>query len=145
MFAGGSMAGTSQLKPWMYNPMVVHEGKLFVLPTEGNNLLIYDAGSGKEEKRINLDQLSRWNLKGGEQPDKPTTLVGIEGDRMVLAGESRVLCLDWRKYDEETFPGPGDEMIFWPSVAPDRIRGRCFMTADSRLRPRRASGCAGWT
>ncbi len=137
MNGGMSMGNTSRLKPWMFNPVVVHDGKLFVLPTEGSSLLIYDAGSGQEEKRINLDQLAHWNLKtgGNEQSDKPTTLVGVSGDRLVLAGNSRVLCLDWKKYDEDKFPGPDDDMVVWPSVAPFGIRGRCFMTADAVFIP----------
>jgi hypothetical protein len=125
----------SHFKPWMTNPVVVHDGKLFVLPAEGDNLLICDAASGREEKRISLDQLARWDLKGAEQPDKPSTLIGVMGERLVLAGESRVLCLDWQKYDETKFPGPNDEMILWPSVAPFGIRGRCFMTTDTVFVP----------
>lgn len=122
---------SSRLKPWMFNPAVAYDGKLFILPTEGKHLMIYDAATGKEVKRINLDQLGRWYVRQNQQPDKPTTLVGISGDRMLLAGETRVLCLDWKAYDEDKFPGPNDDMILWPSSVPGSIRGRPFMSGDA--------------
>ncbi len=131
-----------RIKPWMVNPVVVHDGKLFALPADGDNVLIYDAASGREEKRINLEQLARWNLEATEQPDRPATLIGVMGERLVLAGESRVLCLDWRKYDEEKFPGPNDEMILWPSVSPFGVRGRCFATSDTVIVP--GPDCLRW-
>ena len=73
--AGG---GANRLKPWMYNPVIVQGGNLFMLPTEGKHLIIYDAGSGLEVKRINLETLARWHLPPGGQADRPTTLVGCE-------------------------------------------------------------------
>src|SRR3954452_4773868 len=115
----------------MYTPVVVQGGNLFMLPTEGKHLIIYDAGSGLEVKRINLEALARWHPPAGGQADRPTTLGAVNGEKLVLAGESRLLCVDWKKYDEEKFPGPDDEMILWPSVLPKPIRGRAFMTDKS--------------
>ena len=41
-------------RPWTSSPVVISDGKLFVLPTDGQNLLIYDAGTGAEVKRLKL-------------------------------------------------------------------------------------------
>ncbi len=140
MLGGGAFIkaatnSSQRLKPWMYNPVVVAENRLFMLPTEGNFLIIYDAGTGREEKRIDLDQIGRWEVLQSQTADKPTTLVGVKGDLLVLAGDSRLFCLDWRKYDEKTFPGADIDQVVWPSKVPGHIRGRCFMTADGVFVP----------
>lgn len=134
-FVGGRQTAASKLKPWQFNPVLLADGKVFVLPDEGKNLLIYDAVTGRDIKRISLEGLAKWNNRSGsgqaEQTDRPATLVGINGPRMVLASESRLLCIDWQAYDEGKFPGTDDSMIFWPSTVPDRLVGRPFMTADA--------------
>ena len=98
--------GTNRLKPWMYNPVVVQGGNLFMLPTEGKYLIIYDAGSGLEVKRINLETLARWHLPPGGQADRPTTLVGVNGEKLVLAGESRCCASTGKSTTRRSSPGP---------------------------------------
>src|SRR6185503_16690224 len=38
----------SGIQGWEYNPVIVRDGKVFILPTDGRHILIYDAGTGVE-------------------------------------------------------------------------------------------------
>jgi PQQ-like domain len=115
--------------------VIVSEGNVFVLPDEGKHLLVYDAGSGREVKRIGLDTLGRWNVQGGMEPaDKPNTLIGVAGEKLLLAGDHRVLCMDWKKYDDEKLSNGNDEAIIWPSMFRS-IRGRPFLTTTALFVP----------
>ncbi len=109
---------TAVPKPWAYNPVIIHEGKVFILPADGRHLLVYDAGHGTELKRINLADL-----------DTCDTLLGLKGDWMVLAGEHRLLCIEWDKYDPKR-PASSRDMIVWRQQFKPAIRGRCFLTDD---------------
>jgi len=60
-------------RPWSASPVIVFDGKVFVLPSDGNTCLGYDAGTGAEVKRIKLAHLSN-----------AETLLGVIDDRMVL-------------------------------------------------------------
>src|SRR5205814_9944466 len=93
---GGQPQQQSNIKPWAYNPVIVQEGKLFTLPLEGKNLLIYDAGSGAEVKRIGMDDLAHEMVKDmtSPGPDKLDTLIGVIGEKVLLAGERSVACID---------------------------------------------------
>lgn len=133
--SGGNVNST-RLKPWEFDPVLIQDGKVFSLPTDGKFLMVYEAASGKEIKRINLQQLGEWSARrNASQREKPTTLVGVMGDRMIVAGERRLLCFNWKMYEEKSFPGNNDEMIFWPSTVVKAIRGRPFMTADAVFVP----------
>jgi outer membrane protein assembly factor BamB/outer membrane protein assembly factor BamD (BamD/ComL family) len=119
-------------RPWTSSPVVVADGKIFALPTDGTNLFIYDAGTGAEIKHIRLSQI-----------DPATTILGVIDDRIVLVGSSgdgqderiRVICLNWRNYDMMNFPG--DNSIVWKATYTDKdpgrsgLRGRGFLTTDS--------------
>jgi outer membrane protein assembly factor BamB len=83
--------------PWIYNPAVVQDGNLFVLPADSHNLFVYDAAGGKLIKRIpmtDLQEASDPNVQN--RPDLPSTLLGVRGDLVYLAGARQVWQVPWR-------------------------------------------------
>lgn len=109
-------------KPWTFNPVIVQQGKLFVLPADGKFLMVYDAANGVELKRIRLNHLAECD-----------TLLGVWGDRLIVTGSDRIVCLNWPKYDAERF---NDDMLFWRAGGLRfPIRGRGFVTQDSVFIP----------
>jgi outer membrane protein assembly factor BamB len=106
-------------KPWTYNPVIVKDGKVFVLPTEGRYIYVYDANSGAEVKRINR---TSWGKIGNVE-----MLLAVMGDRMVVASDRVIGFFDWRKYDPEN----PDACLHGLSSEFDGLRGRPFVTADS--------------
>jgi outer membrane protein assembly factor BamB len=115
-------------KPWHHNPVMVKDGRVFILPSDAQHLLVYDAGSGVELKRIRTADFE--NAK---------TLLAVAGDRMVLCSDRSVFCLNWQGYTPQT---PRDANLFWYAPfqkqgykANDTIRGRGFVTSDSVFVP----------
>ena len=131
-FQGGGQFPQNGVKPWAFNPVMVSQGLVFTLPAEGKHLLIYDAASGREVKRIDLGDLAqRVKHTDVAELDQFDTLVGVSGDKLLLAGSRTLVYLDWRTYDDEHFK---DEMIFWIEPVPV-IRGRPFLTATTLYVP----------
>jgi outer membrane protein assembly factor BamB len=119
---GMAQVQAASRRPWTFNPVVVQQGKLFALPIDGKFLMVYDAANGVEVKRIRLNHLH-----------EADTLLGVTGDRLVVTGTDRVVCLNWPKYDAEQF---GDDMLFWKSGdLRFPIRGRGFVTQGSVFVP----------
>ncbi|MCC7349629.1 MAG: PQQ-binding-like beta-propeller repeat protein [Phycisphaerales bacterium] len=117
----GGSAVQNFVKPWTLNPLILQDGRLFALPSDAQHVLIYDASTGMEQKRINL--ADAYNAD---------TLVGVMGSRLVLAGERRVVCLNWPNYDPVRFTSQNESMVHWLSAnIVDPLRGRPFMTGDS--------------
>ena len=129
-------------KPWTYNPVIVRDGKVFVIPSDGNFLHVYDAGTGAELRRVDLSM--RASTDGSSPLETIDTLVGIGGDHgewAVLASDRSVFCIDWKNYD----PAKGTNNLRWAMTfahgdgkdkyPDDSIRGRPFMTADSVFVP----------
>ncbi|HWE04983.1 MAG TPA: PQQ-binding-like beta-propeller repeat protein [Tepidisphaeraceae bacterium] len=114
-------------KPWTFNPVIVQNGVVFSLPTEGHNLLVYDAGGGIELKRIALDDIKA----KVEQLSDLDTLVGVVGDNLLLAGEKGMIYLNWKNYTKEAFNPERDNITQWFYVFPQEIRGRSFIVRDS--------------
>ncbi|MGB7160577.1 MAG: PQQ-binding-like beta-propeller repeat protein, partial [Tepidisphaeraceae bacterium] len=115
-------------KPWMYNPVIVKDGKVFILPADAQHVLVYDAGSGVEVQRIRTSDF-----------ESAKTLLAIVGERMLLCGDRSIFCIDWQQYDSKL---PDRESnLFWSSTflrqnyAKDSIRGRGFVTTDSVFIP----------
>ncbi|HEY2587617.1 MAG TPA: PQQ-binding-like beta-propeller repeat protein [Tepidisphaeraceae bacterium] len=130
VFGGNGQFQQTGTKPWAFNPVIVSQGMVFTLPLEGKHLLIYDAAGGQEFKRIDLSDLAQ-HVKGADigESDQFDVLVGVEGDKLLLAGSKTLVLLNWKTYDEEKFT---DEMFFW--VEPSgktTIRGRPLLTSDS--------------
>lgn len=111
-------------RPWAHNPVILSGGRAFVLPRSSDSLFVYDAGTGAELKRIPLRPL-----------DKPDTLVGVAGERVVVSGPKKLACIDWTRVEAGA---PLDDYRLWAkeferSGAADdiTIRGRPFLSADS--------------
>ena len=77
----------------------MQDGVVFTIPIQGNNLLIYDAGSGVELKRIDLKDIGRKI----DQLTDIDTLVGVVGDKLLLAGEKGMIYLNWKNYTRDGF------------------------------------------
>lgn len=116
--------GQQPKKPWIYSPPIIKDGHVYALPTDGQCLMVYDAGSGVELKRIALKDVGNGN-----------TLLGVWKQWVVVAGNNSVFAIDWQRY--RTAPAVGDSAVVSKrftgrSGSSDPvIRGRGFVTADS--------------
>jgi outer membrane protein assembly factor BamB len=136
--------------PWIYNSAVVQNGNLFVLPADSRSLFVYDAAGGKLIKQIPLIDLQETrdpNMQNN--PDVPSTLLGVRGDLVYLAGARQVWQVPWRTLPRDpanidSTPG------YWRSTEGDQypskqdhgdqdlliqVRGRGFVTADAVYLP----------
>lgn len=134
-FAGGGIAGRTGMPvaapPWTCNPAIVQNGKVFIFPGDSRYIFIYDAGSGREIKRIWLADFPD-TTDADDKPDEPDTLLSVQGDVMYLAGPGRAWKFPWGAYDHETNPHPGGA---WASGFDDSVLGRGFVTADAVYLP----------
>jgi outer membrane protein assembly factor BamB len=110
-------------KAWEFNPVIVRDGKVFLLPTDAKHLMVYDAGSGAEIKRIAMSDIQK-------RPDDavgPQALIAVDGDQVIMTGGQCIYCIDWTKpADPQT-----QKSILWFSQFATYIKGRAFVTADS--------------
>ncbi len=133
-FFGGRMMngmnmGASGSKPWMSNPVFVDSGKIFILPSDGKYLQIYDAGTGVEVKRLDPGHLSPNRLKG-EQAAEADSLIAVSGSRLLVTGPNSAMFLNWEKYNIDTFNKRSDPSIIWPYNLSESMRGRAFVAND---------------
>lgn len=120
--------GTSPNKPWTSNPVMVTAGKVFALPSDGLHVLAYDAATGVETLRIPLSQF-----------EDAQTLLGIVDEKLLLASDRTVFCINWPAYEEAR--GVNGNLV-WRSLSfskaqypDDAIRGRGFITQDAVVIP----------
>jgi len=133
IFQGGQVP-QNQTRPWVYNPVIVCQGMVFTLPLEGKNLLIYDATTGAEVKRIDLDDLSS-RVKNDDIAEREefTTLAGVVDDKLIVVGNRAVVALNWKAYDANHYDDY--KMLFWDGIYPKSLRGRPFLTHDRLYLP----------
>ena len=138
--AGLGNAILSTAVPWIYNPAIVQDGKVFALPSDARSLYVYDAGDGSIVKRIQLadsDLQESRDPNGAYVPDTPSTLLGVRDDLVYLAGSRQVWQVPWREIgpDKKTDDLPN----YWRSAdSPEQtpqVRGRAFVTADAVYLP----------
>ncbi len=119
-------------QPWAQSPIVVTDGRIFVLPADGRNLLVFDRNSGDQLKRIALSDYDNANV-----------LLGAHGNAVILTTLKGCYCIDWTAYDPN---GNAKDAILWDrtDVAADTLSGseniifgRGFLTADSIFIPTR--------
>lgn len=98
------------------NPVIWSEGRVAVLPTDSDHLLVLSESDGQTFHDVRLDQLSRMH-----------TLYGIRGDLICGAGEE-VLCYDLNK-----------QTTLWAARLKDEtaLVGRGMWLGDELLIPRR--------
>jgi outer membrane protein assembly factor BamB len=123
----GSMraGGSGSTKAWEFNPVIVQDGKVFVMPTDAKHLLVYDAGTGAELKRISTTDL-RDRVSSSTAPDDSAlaeTILGVDKNEVFLAGGKSVFSIDWTQ--------PVEKCINWHSPFSHDVVGRGFVTADS--------------
>lgn len=114
-------------RPWSHNPVIVTGNRVFAFPRSSDHVFVYDATSGAELKRVNVRPL-----------DRPDTLVGVVGEKLLVSGPRKITCLDWTKYETgarlDTYRLWANE--FEKGGFDDvSIRGRPFVTADSVFVP----------
>jgi outer membrane protein assembly factor BamB/tetratricopeptide (TPR) repeat protein len=137
---GGPMFNYANLRAWEYNPVFEQEGKLFILPTDGKFLLVFDAADGRELKRIPLDDIQWDNLS-----DHPRTLAAVSGNVMILVGSHYAYAVDWTRYNpQKDFAANAEADCARASTLGSSprgnsgnggVRGRAFVTADSLFVP----------
>lgn len=140
-------SGSTGTPPWAYNPPIVRDGRVFVLPVDGRDLFVLDAGTGDVEKIISAKHFN--NLD---------TFVGLSGDSVIVAGNvtprgggggnaanltASVIGINWRTYDAAKFrvtrfPDPNRDPSITCSteisgVGP--LRGRPFLTSTDVFVP----------
>ena len=118
------VGGTSS-RPWEYNPVVVRDGKVFILPTDSKHLIVYDAGTGAEIKRIPTAEIRQQVSDSPQIGDTalPAALLAVDGNQAILSGGFSVYCVDWTR--------PAGDLLVWHCPFGTTVRGRGFVTADS--------------
>jgi len=119
---------------WSFNPVIVSENRVFMLPADGTDVSIYDAATGAVINRIPLAKF-----------ENPTALIGVSGNHLVLASARTVWDLDWPNFKPDPpLPDPPiapEDLCNWAlNIAPehamtdngsmDAIVGRPFLTAS---------------
>jgi len=120
-------SGAQGPRPWEFNSVIVKEGRVFALPSDGRHILVYDSGTGEELKRIprEIEFSSSSNVR-------LTMLLAAMNEKLIAAGGDSVLFLDWVKADVER-PGSrklNDSAILYFNTFAKAIKGRPFVTAD---------------
>ncbi len=139
---------TQPRKPWTFNPVIVADQKVFVLPNDGKNLHVYDAGSGNELKRIDENlSITRRDEPASRTHEQINTLLGVMDGKLVVASDHYVLCFDWTKFDSNRM---GAQDITWIKELPpptsaklagrvgasnQPVRGRAFLTTERLFLP----------
>src|SRR4029079_13472868 len=88
--AGFGPQGTSGPKPWEQNPVIVSNGNVFAMPSDSPYLVIYDASTGEEIKRIPRDMFER-----------AKSMLGVSGDKLFLNSDTTVYCINWPKFSPD--------------------------------------------
>jgi outer membrane protein assembly factor BamB len=134
MFMQPGQFPQDQTKPWAFNPLIVSQGMLFTLPTEGKHLLIYEAASGQEIKKIDLADLAH-QIKGDTVVDQEdfSTMAGVIGDMLIVVGNHTVVALNWKTYDSDHYDD--GKMLFWDAPYAKAVRGRPFLTSTRLFLP----------
>jgi outer membrane protein assembly factor BamB len=125
MWQGGMARSGSGTKSWEFNPVIVQEGRVFILPTDSKYIIVYDAGTGAELKRIETSDIqSRISERTGTTDNlPPAALLGVDNNQLILTGGNSVYCVDWTKAIKDC--------IVWHCPFATPIKGRGFVTATS--------------
>lgn len=118
-------------RPWEFNPVMLAEGKLFVLPSDGKYLSIYDADTGEEIKQIPRDLEIR-----RDNSERLDMLLAVNDKVLAVATDKTVALLDWTKAAVEKGNRARlvPESVLWFSIA-GKICGRPFISKTSLVVP----------
>jgi outer membrane protein assembly factor BamB len=114
-FGGG---GFAQAKPWTFNATIVRNGRVFVLPSDSENLSVYDALTGREMQHLNRSDF-----------DEPDTLLAVDGDRLLFSSDDKLWCVNWQTYDADQFSASDQQSIIWEQdFRESPVQGRPLVT-----------------
>jgi outer membrane protein assembly factor BamB len=119
-----SVRGGNTTKAWEFNPVIVQDGKVFIMPTDAKHLLVYDAGTGAELKRLSTTEIKDHvsEVKNNES-SVPEAILAVDKNEVFLTGGASVYCVDWTQ--------PEDKCIKWHCAFAHDVAGRGFVTSDS--------------
>ncbi len=80
--AHGTSWSSTDVKPWQFNPIMIHKGKVLCLPIDAGHLLVYDEAHGKELFRTPIDSIG-----------KMRTMLGVRDGVLCGSGEETA-CFD---------------------------------------------------
>ncbi|MBC7783565.1 MAG: PQQ-binding-like beta-propeller repeat protein, partial [Burkholderiales bacterium] len=128
-------------RPFDQNPPVVSDGRLFMLASDCPFIMVYDASSGAELRRIPR------TLEKSAKSESVDMLLGVVDGQLVLANRFRIYVVPWRTFDEtktllENYDANGTR--YRPFAEPksdpaDGIFGRPMVTAKHIFVPTAAS------
>jgi outer membrane protein assembly factor BamB len=111
-------AGFAQAKPWTFNSPIVRNGRVFVLPSDSENVLVCDAFTGREMQQLNRSDF-----------DQPDTLLAVDGDRLLFSSDDKLWCVNWQTYDADKFSAGDQQSIIWEQdFRESPIQGRSLVT-----------------
>ena len=121
-------------KPFTQNPPMIVDGRLFVAPPDSAFILVYDAASGEEIKRIN---------RSLERPkhEPVDMLLAVVGDQMILGNRLAIYSIPWQSWDpaKSIMANEGKYKVFDYSGGgakeEEAIRGRPFVSATDIFIP----------
>ncbi|MEM8874857.1 MAG: PQQ-binding-like beta-propeller repeat protein [Planctomycetota bacterium] len=126
-----------EFTPATSNPLIVTQGKLFALPNDGKEALVYDALDGSEVLSVDLEAHGDLNQ-----------LIGVAGEQLILGNVRRIDAIAWQEYEPDLdpldnvfwnfeFPGETVDFIGRPVIAGDHLY---FCTTDRVRRVRLSNG-----
>ena len=132
---GGNAGPSGPSRPWSRNPVVVQGGHVFALPTDAKSLMVLDAATGKEVRRIDTSLPTNLDGNGAGQHETADVLLGVHDGYAVLTGDHTIFGVNWRKYAPDD---PAASLWIeqpWGSADTDtnpatKIAARGFLTAD---------------
>jgi outer membrane protein assembly factor BamB len=130
--------------PWTANAAIVHGGNVFVLPTDGKYILVYDAGNGRTVKKIKKSDCPPPSIDddpADPSASEPNALLGVmdqvpvndhgtvrKEDLLLLGTPSHIVAINWRDYSlDQPTPPPWVAL----NLNGGSILGRAFLTSDS--------------
>ena len=118
-------------RPWEFNPVMLADGKLFVLPSDGQCLSNYDADTGEE-----LKQIPRKLEIKRDNPERLSMLLAVNAKVLAVASDKTVALLDWTKLAVEK--GNRSQLVpdcvLWFNDF-GRISGRPFISKTNLVVP----------
>ncbi|MFI5381089.1 MAG: PQQ-binding-like beta-propeller repeat protein [Tepidisphaerales bacterium] len=119
-------------RPWVFNPVMVSDGKLFVLPADARYLAVYDAATGEEIKQIPRDLEITPSNSG-----RLDMLLAVNGRILAVATSTMVVHLDWTKaaVEKNNRSRLTPESVPWFFDFGDKISGRPFISKTSLVVP----------
>ena len=112
-------------RPWMFGSPIVSQGKLFVLPVDGRQVLILDAATGDVSNSFpsSFQYSSR-----AESMVNMKTIIGVKGNLLAMASEKNIILMDWTKAAlfRNSNSRLDSDSILYPYTSPDSIAAGRF-------------------